>query len=106
MKFSDFSSYLHFLTEVPSPDEVEVYKVLQECLEMRKRYVFTEAIAPWVKEVILDPSTPKPNPEPFFYVPEGKSDVSLNYLFKISVAEPLNLFLIIFSYFNKFPFVL
>ncbi|XP_022743410.1 AMP deaminase-like isoform X2 [Durio zibethinus] len=61
-------------TEVPSPDEVEAYVVLQECLEMRKRYVFKEAVAPWDKEVISDPSTPKPNPEPFFFAPEGKSD--------------------------------
>ncbi|XLU34635.1 hypothetical protein S245_070701, partial [Arachis hypogaea] len=43
------------------------YVVLQECLEMRKRYVFKEAIAPWEKEVIS-------NPDPFFYTPEGKSD--------------------------------
>ncbi|PRQ42902.1 putative hydrolase [Rosa chinensis] len=61
-------------TEVPSPDEIEVYVVLQECLEMRKRYVFSEAVAPWEREVISDPSTPKPNPEPFFYASEGKSD--------------------------------
>ncbi|XVF55071.1 hypothetical protein PTKIN_Ptkin06aG0007200 [Pterospermum kingtungense] len=61
-------------TEVPSPDEVEAYVVLQECLEMRKRYVFKEAVAPWEKEVISDPSTPKPNPDPFFFAPEGKSD--------------------------------
>lgn len=62
---------------MPSPDEVEAYIVLQECLELRKRYVFMEAVAPWVKEVISDPSTPKPNPEPFSYTSEGKSDVSL-----------------------------
>ncbi|KAL5565230.1 hypothetical protein UlMin_028394 [Ulmus minor] len=62
------------LTKVPSPDEVEVYVVLQECLEMRNRYPFKEAVAPWQKEVISDPSTPKPNPEPFFYFSEGKSD--------------------------------
>lgn len=55
---------------------MEAYVVLQECLEMRKRYIFREAIAPWEKEVISDPSTPKPNPEPFFYTSEGKSDVS------------------------------
>ncbi|KAK6231198.1 hypothetical protein SCA6_001271 [Theobroma cacao] len=61
-------------TEVPSADEVEAYVVLQECLEMRKRYVFKEPVAPWEKEVISDPSTPKPNPEPFFYAPEEKSD--------------------------------
>ncbi|CAI0539573.1 unnamed protein product [Linum tenue] len=61
-------------TEVPSPDEVEAYIVLQECLEMRKKYVFKEATAPWEREVISDPSTPKPNPEPFFYASEEKSD--------------------------------
>ncbi|KAM5560465.1 hypothetical protein ABKV19_021562 [Rosa sericea] len=61
-------------TESASSDEIEVYVVLQECLEMRKRYVFSEAVAPWEREVISDPSTPKPNPEPFFYASEGKSD--------------------------------
>lgn len=61
---------------MPSPDEVEAYVVLQECLEMRKKYVFSELVAPWVKEVISDPSTPKPNPEPFSYSPEGNSGVS------------------------------
>lgn len=66
--------------EVPLPDEVESYLVLQECLEMRKRYVFREAVAPWEKEIISDPSTPKPNPDPFQYTSEGKSDVSLSSL--------------------------
>jgi AMP deaminase len=60
--------------EAPSPDEIESYVILQECLEMRKRYVFKEAVAPWEKEVISDPTTPKPNLEPFFFTPEGKSD--------------------------------
>ncbi|KAI3932314.1 hypothetical protein MKW98_025034 [Papaver atlanticum] len=60
--------------EVPSPDEVEVYQVLQQCLEMRERYLFREEVAPWEKEVITDPSTPKPNPNPFSYSPEGKTD--------------------------------
>ncbi|KAJ6303484.1 hypothetical protein OIU77_017375 [Salix suchowensis] len=62
------------MAEVPSPDEVDSYIILQECLEMRKRYVFKEAIAPWEKEIISDPSTPKPNPDPFSFTPEGKSD--------------------------------
>ena len=62
--------------EVPSLDEVDSYIILQECLEMRKRYLFKEAIAPWEKEIISDPSTPKPNPDPFSFTPEGKSDVS------------------------------
>lgn len=66
------------LPEVPLPDEVESYLVIQECLELRKKYLFREAVAPWVKEVISDPSTPKPNPAPFFYAPEGKSDVIIS----------------------------
>lgn len=54
--------------------------VLQECLELRESYVFREALAPWKKEIISDPSTPKPNPNPFYYKPERKSDVSLGLI--------------------------
>ncbi|KAL0316412.1 UNVERIFIED_CONTAM: AMP deaminase [Sesamum radiatum] len=61
-------------TEIPSPDEVEVYLALQDCLEMRKSYIFREAVAPWEKEIISDPSTPKPIQNPFDHFPEGKSD--------------------------------
>ncbi|KAG8377040.1 hypothetical protein BUALT_Bualt09G0126700 [Buddleja alternifolia] len=61
-------------TEIPSPDEMEVYRTLQDCLEMRKSYVFKEAVAPWEKEIISDPSTPKPILNPFDHTPEGKSD--------------------------------
>ncbi|WOL14820.1 hypothetical protein Cni_G23601 [Canna indica] len=60
--------------EIPSPDEVEVYKIIQKCLELRERYVFREEVAPWEKEVITDPSTPKPNPNPFAYMLEQKTD--------------------------------
>lgn len=65
------------LLEIPSPDEVEVYRAVQDCLELRKSYVFKEAVTPWEKETISDPSTPKPIQNPFDYTPEGKSDVSL-----------------------------
>ncbi|KAJ8478791.1 hypothetical protein OPV22_022518 [Ensete ventricosum] len=60
--------------EKPSPDEVEVYKILQNCLDLRDSYVFREEIAPWEKEVITDPSTPKPNPSPFAYTAEQMSE--------------------------------
>nr|GEW10901.1 AMP deaminase [Tanacetum cinerariifolium] len=60
--------------ETPSPDEAEVYKALQVCLEMRDSYVFRESIAPWDKEVISDPSTPKRNPNPFDYIPASKTN--------------------------------
>ncbi|KAL8154253.1 hypothetical protein V2J09_012013 [Rumex salicifolius] len=60
--------------EMPTPDEVESYMVLQKCLELRESYIFREAVASWEKEVISDPSTPKPNTNPFQYYPIGKSD--------------------------------
>ncbi|KAK3135827.1 hypothetical protein QOZ80_5BG0423900 [Eleusine coracana subsp. coracana] len=59
---------------IPSPDEIEVFKILQRCLELRECYLFREEVAPWEREVINDPSTPKPNPNPFTYVPEPKSE--------------------------------
>ncbi|KAH6798240.1 AMP deaminase [Perilla frutescens var. hirtella] len=61
-------------TEIPSMDEVEVYRTLQDCLELRKSYIFREAVTPWEKEVISDPSTPKPIQNPFDYTLVGKSD--------------------------------
>ncbi|KAH9616039.1 hypothetical protein KSS87_022146 [Heliosperma pusillum] len=61
-------------SETPAPDEVESYLVLQECLELRESYVFREAIAPWEREIISDPSTPKPNLTPFQYTSEKKTD--------------------------------
>ena len=66
---------LKFL-EIPTADEAEVYTTLQECLKLRESYVFKEEVDPWVKEVILDPSTPRPNSNPFAYATEEKSDVS------------------------------
>jgi hypothetical protein len=32
-------------------------------------------VHPWYKEELSDPSTPKPNPEPFQYRPEPASQV-------------------------------
>ncbi|CAH9103353.1 unnamed protein product [Cuscuta europaea] len=60
--------------ETPSPDEIDVYRNLQVCLDMRRSYVFREGVTPWEKEIISDPSTPKPNLNPFNYISEGKSD--------------------------------
>lgn len=71
--------------ETPSADEAEVYRNIQACLEMRQSYVFRESVAPWVKEVISDPSTPKPNPNPFEFTAEGKSDVSTTIYFNARV---------------------
>lgn len=55
-----------------------MYRAIQDCLELRKSYVFKEAVAPWENEIASDdPSTPKPIQNPFDHTPEGKSDVSI-----------------------------
>lgn len=87
------SLFLH-LIEMPSPDEMDVYSNLQVCLEMRRSYVFREAVAPWEKEIISDPSTPKPNPNPFNIISEGKSDV------RFYISEIIVFFFAAFIYFH------
>jgi AMP deaminase len=67
---------LVYASETPSHDEIEAYKVLQKCLELREKYIFREEVAPWEKEIITDPSTPKPNPNPFNYEHQTKTEVS------------------------------
>lgn len=64
------------IVERPSLDEEDLYIILQKCLALRESYVFREEVAPWEKEVITEPSTPKPNLNPFAYVLEQKTDVS------------------------------
>ncbi|KAL9269233.1 AMP deaminase-like protein [Drosera capensis] len=62
--------------EVPGPDEVEAYLVLQECLGLRESYVFREHVAPWEKEVTSQSNGTKPSQNPFHSSPEKiqKSD--------------------------------
>ncbi|MCO5607264.1 hypothetical protein L7F22_061457 [Adiantum nelumboides] len=59
--------------EAPSEEEVEVCSMLQDCLELRNKYVYRDSVAPWYKEEMNDPSTPKPNPDPFHYEQEPAS---------------------------------
>ncbi|KAH9310169.1 hypothetical protein KI387_038080, partial [Taxus chinensis] len=60
--------------EAPSSEEEEVCSMLQDCLELRDKYVFRERVAPWEKEFLTDPCTPKPNPDPFLFESEEKTD--------------------------------
>ncbi|OVA12017.1 Adenosine/AMP deaminase domain [Macleaya cordata] len=53
--------------DAPRGEEVEVCKMIRECLELRKKYVYRENV-PWIKE-ITEPSTPLPNKDPFHFDP-------------------------------------
>lgn len=53
--------------------------------------MFKEEVAPWEKEVIADPSTPRAHANPFAYVAEEKTDVSTfnSFFFIIPFIFPL-----------------
>ncbi|KAK8522459.1 hypothetical protein V6N13_115426 [Hibiscus sabdariffa] len=63
-------STLHDSTNV---EEEEVRKMVRECLELRDNYVYREEIAPWTKETVTEPGTPKARCDPFHFEPVEKS---------------------------------
>ncbi|KAH9709331.1 AMP deaminase [Citrus sinensis] len=50
-------------------EEEEVWKMIQECLDLRKRYVFTEKVAPWMKEAEPETNISEMRSDPFHFVP-------------------------------------
>ncbi|XP_021292923.1 probable AMP deaminase [Herrania umbratica] len=54
-------------------EEEEVRKMTRECLELRDNYVYREGIAPWKKEPVTEPSTPKARSHPFHFEPVEKT---------------------------------
>ena len=64
-------------------EEEEVRKMVWECLELRNKYVYREEIAPWTKEPVTEPSTPKARSDPFHFEPVEKTAVSFFLLINI-----------------------
>lgn len=50
--------------------------MIQECLDLRKRYVFTEKFAPWMREAEPETNISEMRPDPFHFVPVEASKVS------------------------------
>lgn len=50
---------------------------------MRDNYVYREEIAPWTKEPVTDPSTPKARSDPFHFEPVEKTLVSFFVLINV-----------------------
>ncbi|KAK9189045.1 hypothetical protein WN944_020450 [Citrus x changshan-huyou] len=50
-------------------EEEEVWKMIQECLDLRKRYVFTEKVAPWMKDAEPETNISEMRSDPFHFVP-------------------------------------
>lgn len=50
--------------------------MLQECLDLRKSYVYTEEVAPWLKEAVSEPYASEVKIDPFHFEPVEASAVS------------------------------
>lgn len=58
----------------PSAEDIEALKLLQQCLALRDKYLFQEAVPAWRKD---RSKLPIPDPkDPFRFDPEPASDVS------------------------------
>lgn len=58
--------------DMPSSEDVEVCLMLQECLQLRDKYIFQEAVPPWHRDAN---TLPMPDPsDPFRYDPLPPSD--------------------------------
>lgn len=74
--FLYFIFYKILLSEPTNIEEEEVWKMIQECLDLRKRYVFTEKVAPWMKEAEPETNISEMRSDPFHFVPVEASKVS------------------------------
>lgn len=54
-------------------EELEVWEMLRECLELREKYVFREKIAPWVKATGEESRASFRNTDPLCFVPVEKT---------------------------------
>ncbi|XP_031247408.1 AMP deaminase-like, partial [Pistacia vera] len=57
------------LHESTTIEDEEVRKMLQECLDLRKSYVYTEEVAPWLKEAVPEPYASEVKIDPFHFEP-------------------------------------
>uniref|UniRef100_A0A7N2LB25 AMP deaminase n=1 Tax=Quercus lobata TaxID=97700 RepID=A0A7N2LB25_QUELO len=59
----------HVRLESTSREEEEVQKMIRECLDLRKNYVYRELVAPWKKETEGKSSASNMNSDPFHFEP-------------------------------------
>jgi AMP deaminase len=66
----------HVSSESTSTEEEEVRKMIRECLDLRKIYVYRELVSPWKKETVVESSASDKNSDPFHFEPVEASAVS------------------------------
>ncbi|KAK6160032.1 hypothetical protein DH2020_003413 [Rehmannia glutinosa] len=67
----------HMKSDSVSVEELEVLKMIHECLDLREKYVYRENIAPWTKSMERTGSAKVKN-DPFNFVPVEASSVSFS----------------------------
>ncbi|KAJ7953738.1 AMP deaminase [Quillaja saponaria] len=50
-------------------EEEHVRKMIRECLDLRKNYIYREKVAPWKKEPVVESSSSLKNSDPFHFEP-------------------------------------
>jgi hypothetical protein len=63
-----------------STEEEDVRKMIRECLDLRKSYVYREIVEPWLVEAFGESSASKMNSDPFHFEPTEATDVSYSLL--------------------------
>lgn len=73
-----------------SVEELEVTRMIRECLDLREKYVFRENVDPWTKSTEKT-GLPEANNDPFNFVPVEASSVSspslLSFFQKLSCLK-------------------
>ncbi|KAJ7943540.1 AMP deaminase-like [Quillaja saponaria] len=65
---NSISSMCKTMHESLNREEKEVRKMICECLDLRKKYIYRE-LAPWKKESVIESSPSSKNPDPFHFEP-------------------------------------
>lgn len=76
-----FSRHHKICLEPANIEEEEVCKMIRECLDLRKKYVYKENIVPWKTEPVAT------NSDPFHFEPVEATTVSLLHVHYCCVSQ-------------------
>jgi hypothetical protein len=86
--FEEKTNYLWYISRLSkhigsdsmSTEEEEVRKMIRECLDLRKSYVYREIVEPWMVEAVGESSASEMNCDPFHFEPAEATAVSYSLL--------------------------
>lgn len=84
-----FYLYEIFCSESVNVEEEEVRKMLRESLDLRKKYLYREEVAPWEKLAVAESDTPSLKSDPFHFEPVPATTVRYFLLFEVPRRLPV-----------------